>query len=86
MADLLDGTALIGTGPIGPDFGPSPSVSAIGIDTPTVEGSSNVLLPSARAKLSMRIVPGPIPALNWTPSHATWTRTPRGARPSRSSA
>ena len=78
MADLLDGTALIGTGLIARLWS-SPSVSAIGIDTPTVEGSSNVLLPSARAKLSMRIVPGADPGAEPTPSHVTWTRTPRGA-------
>lgn len=61
MADLLDGTAVVGTGPIGARLWSSPSVSAIGIDTPTVDGSSNVLLPSARAKLSMRIAPGADP-------------------------
>jgi acetylornithine deacetylase/succinyl-diaminopimelate desuccinylase-like protein len=60
-ADLLEATELIGSGTIGSRLWSEPSISAIGIDTTSVEGSSNVLLPSARAKLSMRIVPGSDP-------------------------
>ncbi len=61
-ADLLDGVSLIGTGTIGQRLYGNPSVSAIGVDTTSIAGSSNVLLPEARAKLSMRIVPGSDPA------------------------
>ncbi len=60
-ADLLDGVSLIGTGTIGQRLYGNPSVSAIGVDTTSIAGSSNVLLPEARAKLSMRIVPGSDP-------------------------
>ena len=60
-ADLLEGVALTGSGPVGTRLWSRPSVSAIGIDTTGIAGSSNVLIPQARAKLSMRIVPGSDP-------------------------
>jgi acetylornithine deacetylase/succinyl-diaminopimelate desuccinylase-like protein len=60
-ADLLEGVALTGSGPVGTRLWSRPSVSAIGIDTTGIAGSSNVLIPEARAKLSMRIVPGSDP-------------------------
>jgi acetylornithine deacetylase/succinyl-diaminopimelate desuccinylase-like protein len=60
-ADLLEGVALTGSGPVGTRLWSRPSVSAIGIDTTDIAGSSNVLIPEARAKLSMRIVPGSDP-------------------------
>jgi acetylornithine deacetylase/succinyl-diaminopimelate desuccinylase-like protein len=61
IADLLAGVGLSGSGPVGERLWSRPSVSAIGIDTTTVAGASNVLIPEARAKLSMRIVPGSDP-------------------------
>jgi len=42
---------LSGSGPVGERLWSRPSVSAIGIDTTSVAGSSNVLIPEARAKL-----------------------------------
>lgn len=60
-AELLDGVSLLGTGTISDRLWAKPSINAIGIDTTSVAGSSNVLLPSARAKISMRIVPGTDP-------------------------
>jgi acetylornithine deacetylase/succinyl-diaminopimelate desuccinylase-like protein len=60
-ADLVDGVSLTGTGPVGDRLWTKPSVSAIGIDMTSIAGSSNVLIPSARAKISMRIVPGSEP-------------------------
>jgi acetylornithine deacetylase/succinyl-diaminopimelate desuccinylase-like protein len=57
-ADLLAGVRLTGSGPVGARLWSRPSVSAIGIDMTSISGSSNVLVPVARAKLSMRIVPG----------------------------
>ena len=77
-ADLLDGSALIGTGSIGSRLWSRPSISAIGIDTTSIEGSSNVLLPSARAKLSMRIAPDSDPdheldaLVHHLESHVPW--------------
>jgi acetylornithine deacetylase/succinyl-diaminopimelate desuccinylase-like protein len=60
-ADLLAGVGLTGSGPVGERLWSRPSVSAIGIDMTSIAGSSNVLVPEARAKLSMRIVPGSDP-------------------------
>jgi acetylornithine deacetylase/succinyl-diaminopimelate desuccinylase-like protein len=61
-ADMLDGVQTTGSGSVGSRLWSHPSISAIGIDTTSIEGSSNVLLPQARAKLSMRIVPGAEPS------------------------
>jgi len=77
-ADLLDGVELTGTGPIGDRLWAHPSINAIGIDMTSVAGSSNVLIPSARAKISMRIVPGSNPAeeldalVRHLQTHAPW--------------
>jgi acetylornithine deacetylase/succinyl-diaminopimelate desuccinylase-like protein len=60
-ADLLDGVRLAGSGPVSRRLWARPSVNAIGVDMTSVAGSSNVLIPQARAKLSMRIVPGSDP-------------------------
>lgn len=60
-ADMVGGAELVGTGSIGSRLWSHPSISAIGIDTTSIDGSSNVLLPVAKAKLSMRIVPGSDP-------------------------
>ncbi len=35
-----------------------PSLSIIGLDAPPVDGSSNTLVPSARARISLRVAPG----------------------------
>lgn len=77
-ADMLDGVRCIGSGTIGTRLWSRPSISAIGIDTTTISGSSNVLLPEARAKLSMRIAPGADPEaelatlIRHLESHAPW--------------
>jgi acetylornithine deacetylase/succinyl-diaminopimelate desuccinylase-like protein len=57
-ADVLDGVALTGTGAVGDRLWAHPSINAIGIDMTSIAGSSNVLIPEASAKISMRIVPG----------------------------
>ena len=77
-ADLLDGVRLTGSGPVGARLWSRPSVSAIGVDMTSVAGSSNVLVPGARAKLSIRIVPGSDPEreldalVRHLESHAPW--------------
>jgi acetylornithine deacetylase/succinyl-diaminopimelate desuccinylase-like protein len=77
-ADLLAGVGLSGSGPVGERLWSRPSISAIGIDMTSVAGSSNVLIPEARAKLSMRIVPGSDPQreldalVRHLESHAPW--------------
>jgi acetylornithine deacetylase/succinyl-diaminopimelate desuccinylase-like protein len=77
-ADVLDGVSLIGTGPVGDQLWARPAVNAIGIDMTDIAGSSNVLIPEARAKISMRIVPGAEPKeeldalVRHLESHAPW--------------
>jgi acetylornithine deacetylase/succinyl-diaminopimelate desuccinylase-like protein len=80
-ADLLDGVQVIGTGSVASRLWSHPSISAIGVDTTTIAGSSNVLIPEARAKLSMRIVPGADPEreLDALVRHLE-THTPWGAQ------
>jgi Acetylornithine deacetylase/Succinyl-diaminopimelate desuccinylase and related deacylases len=61
-AGVLPGTELTGTGPLGARLWSEPSVSVIGIDAPSVAGSANILIPRARAKVSLRIAPDADPA------------------------
>ncbi|ANY06097.1 dipeptidase [Pseudonocardia sp. HH130630-07] len=55
---LLDGVELLGTGSVGDRVNLAPAVAVLGIDAPAVAESSNVLLPRARAMVSMRLAPG----------------------------
>ncbi|WP_256795645.1 M20/M25/M40 family metallo-hydrolase [Terrabacter sp. Ter38] len=77
-ADVLDGVELTGTGRIGDLLWARPSVNAIGIDMTNIATSSNVLIPEARAKISMRIVPGSEPEaeldalVTHLETHAPW--------------
>ncbi len=54
---LLDGVQMIGSGSILTRLWNKPALTTIGFNAPTVERSSNTLVPSASAKLSMRIAP-----------------------------
>jgi acetylornithine deacetylase/succinyl-diaminopimelate desuccinylase-like protein len=56
-AGVLDGVDLIGSGPLSARLWSKPSVSVIGIDAPPVRDASNILIPGAAAKISMRISP-----------------------------
>jgi acetylornithine deacetylase/succinyl-diaminopimelate desuccinylase-like protein len=58
---LLDGVSMIGTGSILDRMWTKPSITVIGIDAMSVPMSSNTLLPSVKAKISMRIAPGQEP-------------------------
>ena len=58
---LLSSTLPIGTGPILPRIWTKPALTLIGLDYPTVALSSNTLVPSLKAKLSLRIAPGDDP-------------------------
>jgi acetylornithine deacetylase/succinyl-diaminopimelate desuccinylase-like protein len=77
-AAILDGVELTGSGSLGSRLWSGPSVSAIGLDMTTIDGSSNVLIPEARAKLSMRIAPGSDPLreldalVRHLKTHAPW--------------
>ncbi|MEU6698160.1 dipeptidase [Pseudonocardia sp. NPDC046786] len=57
-AGLLDGVELIGSGSIPERVNVKPAVAVLGIDAPRVAEASNVLLPRARAMVSMRLAPG----------------------------
>ena len=54
---LLDGVSTIGSGSLLSRMWTMPSATVIGIDAPTVETASNTLVPSARAKISVRLAP-----------------------------
>lgn len=58
---LLDGVSAMGTGSILDRIWTKPSITVIGIDAMSVAMSSNTLLPSVKAKISMRIAPGQEP-------------------------
>ena len=80
-ADLLDGVKVVGHGSVGTALWSQPSINAIGVDMTSIAGSSNVLIPEVKAKLSMRIVPGsdPVAELDALVSHLE-THAPWGAK------
>lgn len=55
---MLDGVSQIGTGSVADRLWAKPAITVIGLDTTSIEKSSNTLIPSARAKVSMRVAPG----------------------------
>ncbi len=55
---LLDGVELLGCGTIPDRTWHKPAVAVLGIDAPRVAEASNVLLPRARAMVSLRLAPG----------------------------
>jgi acetylornithine deacetylase/succinyl-diaminopimelate desuccinylase-like protein len=57
-AGLLDGVQLIGSGSIPERLWHRPAIAVLGMDVPATEEASNVLLPRARAKVSLRLAPG----------------------------
>ena len=57
-AGVLDGVRLLGTGALTSRLWTRPAVSVVGIDAPPVDGAGMVLVPTARAKLALRIAPG----------------------------
>jgi acetylornithine deacetylase/succinyl-diaminopimelate desuccinylase-like protein len=57
-AGLLDGVSEIGSGSVPQRLWAKPAITVIGIDTTSIEKSSNTLIPRARAKVSMRVAPG----------------------------
>ena len=58
---LLDGVELLGTGTVPDRAWNGPAVAVLGIDAPRVAEAANVLLPRARAMVSLRIAPGDDP-------------------------
>lgn len=55
---MLDGVSLLGEGSLTDRLWMHPSVAVLAIDAPRLSEAANVLVPAARAKVSMRIAPG----------------------------
>ncbi|HEU0213736.1 MAG TPA: dipeptidase [Jiangellaceae bacterium] len=60
-AGVLDGVRLSGSGSIGDRLWTGPALSVVGLDATRVADAANVLIPSARAKVSLRLGPGQDP-------------------------
>ena len=75
---LLDGVSTIGSGSLLSRLWTKPSMTVIGMDTPSVDKAANLLSPSCRAKLSMRLAPTQDPGLayealkKYLEEHAPW--------------
>ncbi len=61
-AGVLPGVELIGEGSLTDRMWAKPAISVLAIDAPPVKAAINALIPTARAKVSMRIAPGQDPA------------------------
>ncbi|MGD8214671.1 dipeptidase [Aestuariimicrobium sp. Y1814] len=57
-AGMLEGVEFVGRGKLVDRMWAKPAVTVLAIDTVAVDQASNVLLPSARAKVSLRVAPG----------------------------
>ena len=60
-AAMLDGVRQLGSGSVVERLWVKPAIAVIGLDAPAAAGASNTLVPSAGAKVSMRIAPGTDP-------------------------
>jgi acetylornithine deacetylase/succinyl-diaminopimelate desuccinylase-like protein len=58
QAAMLPGVDVIGDGTVSTKLWSKPNVTVIGLDAPATDHASNVLIPSAKARLSMRVAPG----------------------------
>ena len=58
---LLDGVEVIGTGSLLDRMWTKPTATVIGIDAPSVAKASNKLVPTASAKVSIRLAPDEVP-------------------------
>jgi cysteinylglycine-S-conjugate dipeptidase len=61
LSALPDSVDTIGSGTISSRLWSKPSVTVIGIDAPAVRDAANILIPEARARISMRVAPGADP-------------------------
>ena len=77
-AGMIDGVEFVGTGSLVERMWTRPSLSVLGIDAPATGEAPNALVPSARAKLSLRLAPGDDPKAAYEAvaahlrSHAPW--------------
>jgi acetylornithine deacetylase/succinyl-diaminopimelate desuccinylase-like protein len=61
QAGVLDGVSLVGTGAVSDRVWARHAISVLGLDAPPVEGAGNIVIPSARAKIAVRVPPGADP-------------------------
>src|SRR5690349_8531273 len=61
QAGVLDGVSLIGPGSVADRLWARHAISVLGLDAPAVEGAGNIVIPSARAKVAVRVPPGADP-------------------------
>ena len=80
-AGVLDGVELVGDGSIAARMWARPAISILAVDAPRVSEAINQLVPSARAKVSLRVPPGqdPTDALDALVAHLE-AAAPWGAR------
>ena len=75
---VRDSVRLIGSGTVSDRVWAGPAVSVLGIDGPRVHGSSNQIVPVARARVSLRLAPGDDPVagneklVDYLREHAPW--------------
>jgi len=80
-AGMLDGVELIGTGRLVDRVWTRPAVTVLGIDAPRTGEAPNALVPTAKAKISVRIAPGDDPKSAFLAVQAHLERNaPWGAR------
>jgi acetylornithine deacetylase/succinyl-diaminopimelate desuccinylase-like protein len=80
-AAVADGVRMIGSGSLAERLYMRPSLTAIGLDAPPVDGATNALVPVARARISARLAPGqdPVQAQRAIIAHLQ-ARVPWGAQ------
>jgi acetylornithine deacetylase/succinyl-diaminopimelate desuccinylase-like protein len=61
QAHVLDGVSLVGTGTVADRLWARHAISVLGLDAPPVDGAGNIVIPSARAKIAVRVPPGADP-------------------------
>ena len=75
---VLDSVGLTGSGEIADRLFTGPAVAVLGIDAPAIAGSSNQIVPVARARVSLRVAPGDDPfaareaLIEHLRTHAPW--------------
>ena len=77
---LADGVELIGTGSVVERLWTKPAIATIGFDATRTADASNTLIPTVKAKLSVRLAPGDSSKRPWSGSASTSRSTSRGAR------
>jgi acetylornithine deacetylase/succinyl-diaminopimelate desuccinylase-like protein len=75
---VLGSVRMIGSGTLADRLFTGPAVAVLGMDAPSISGSSNQIVPVARARVSLRIAPGDDPGaarqalVNHLREHAPW--------------